>query len=279
MPSSTPGRPGAPRRGIGGLFGLLAVLAFVILAAVIVTRRGPETVTAPPPSTTAPAPVTSLVPPPAEAPPSTEAAPVPAPAEGATPVAPAETPAETSATGKTPRAPRRPGSKAPGSGTRLADSGPLTGRGTSLPPPAGPSPRRFLLGTTSIESLKPVLRDVKGFEADNVGVKRAPEVNGRVELEMDPAAVRPGVDYKVKVYLANDGGKDIPVQEMKISTVENGRSASRSLTPRARNVKPKQRVLLSEIDGVWRESAKTWSMDVVVTSTRQDVYRNRLRWE
>jgi hypothetical protein len=96
---------------------------------------------------------------------------------------------------------------------------------------------------------------------------------------MDPKTVRPGADYTVRVYFANDGGKDIPVQEMKVSTVENGQSASRALTPRARNVKPKERVLLGEVDGVWRENARTWAMDVVVTSSRQDVYRNRLRWE
>jgi len=113
-----------------------------------------------------------------------------------------------------------------------------------------------------------------------VGVKRAPEVNGRVVLEMDPPQVRPGVDYTVKVYLANDGNKDIPVQEVKISTVETGKSAaSRTMAPLTRSVKPQQRALLHEASGVWREAARSWSMDVVVTSTRQDVYRNRLHWE
>ena len=122
-------------------------------------------------------------------------------------------------------------------------------------------------------------RDLKGFEPGGVGVKRAPEVNGRVELEMDPPQVRPGVDFTVKVYLANDGSKDIPVQEVKVSTLENGKSASRTMTPRARSVKPQQRVLLHEVSGVWREAARSWAMDVVVTSGRQDVYRNRLHWE
>jgi hypothetical protein len=275
MPSSTPppGRPGAPpRRGIGGLVGLLAVLAFVILAAVILTRRAPDQAAPAPPAASAPAPATTLAAasPSPEAPPSTEPAAAVAVAS-APPVAPT---AATPAGGK-PRAPRRGGSTGAG-GTRTADAG---SRLPAPPPPSGTAPRRFVLGTTSLESLKPVGRDLKGFEPDNVGVKRAPEVNGSVELEMDPQTVRPGVDYKVKVYFRNDGGKDIPVQEMKVQTVENGKSASRTLTPRARNVKPNERVLLSEVEGVWRESARTWAMDVVVTSTRQDVYRNRLRWE
>jgi hypothetical protein len=260
---------------MGGLFGLLAVLAFVILAAVIVTRRGPEGAATPPSTAAVAPPTTVLAPPPSEPPPSTEP-----PGEATASPVPEEPVVATSpAAGQPARPARRPGSKPSSGGTRMADGGSLPRGGPALPPPSGTAPRRFVMGTTSIESLKPVQRDVKGFEADHVGVKRAPEVNGRVELEMDPATVRPGVDYTVKVYLANDGGKDIPVQEMKISTVENGKSASRSLTPRARNVKPKERVLLSEVEGVWRENAKTWTMDVVVTSGRQDVYRNRLRWE
>jgi len=64
-----------------------------------------------------------------------------------------------------------------------------------------------------------------------------------------------------------------------VSTVENGRSAARTIPSRARTVKPKQRALLHEVEGVWRENARSWTMDVVVTSARKDVYRNRLRWE
>jgi hypothetical protein len=281
MPSSTPppGRPGAPpRRGTGGLLGLLAVLAFVILAAVILMRREPGTVAeAPPASAVAPPTTTLALPasePSSEPPPSTAAA---MPAVSAEPVAPA---AESSPGGKAARATRRAGRAPATGGTRVADADPASARrGPGALPPTGSSARRFLLGTTSIESLKPVGRDLKGFEPGGVGVKRAPEVNGRVELEMDPAQARPGVDYTVKVYLANDGNRDIPVQEVTVSTVENGKSASRTLAPRARTVKPRQRVLLEEVSGVWREAARSWSMDVVVTSGRQDVYRNSLRWE
>jgi hypothetical protein len=281
MPSSTPpsGRPGAPpRRGIGGLVGLLAVLAFVILAAVILLRREPGTVAEVPPSPAAPpTTATTLAPPPPSAPPSTEPADPAAPVASAEPVAPpAESPPPP---GKPTRTTRRAGA-APG-GTRVAEADPPPSRRApvALPPAGGGLPRRFVLGTTSIESLKPVERDLKGFEPAGVGVKRAPEVNGRVELEMDPPQVRPGVDFTVKVYLANDGTKDIPVQDVKVSTVETGKSASRTMPPLARTVKPQQRALLHEVSGVWREAARSWTMDVVVTSTRQDVYRNRLHWE
>ena len=276
MPSSTPppGRPGAPpRRGIGGLLGLLAVLAFVILAAVILTRREPETIAEVPPASPVVPPATTFAPRPPLAPPSTEPA---VPVASAEPVAPA---AEPPPPGKPARSSRRAGAAPAPGGTRVADATSSSRRDSGSLPPMGSSPRRFVLGTTSIESLKPVERNLKGFEPGGVGVKRAPEINGRVELEMDPPQVRPGADYTVKVYLANDGSKDIPVQEVRVSTVENGRSASHTMNPRARNVKPQQRALLHEVSGVWREAARSWAMDVVVTSGRQDVYRNRLRWE
>jgi hypothetical protein len=292
MPSSAPppGRPDpAPRRGMGGLVGLLAVLAFVILAAVIVTRREPDRVTEAPPASPVAPPLATLAPMPsdmpASAPPPSDAVPSDAPpvTDPATTVASAEPGlpgARSGRPGPPSRPSRRAGAAPPPGDTRVAEAEvPAIRRGPGTQPPAGSLPRRFVLGTTSIESLKPVGRDLKGFEPGGVGVKRAPEVNGRVELEMDPPQVRPGVDFTVKVYLANDGDRDIPVQEVKVVTLENGKSASRTTPSRARTVKPKQRALLHEVEGVWRESARSWAMDVVVTSSRQDVYRNSLRWE
>lgn len=262
---------------MGGLLGLLAVLAFVILAAVILTRRDSGPVAELPPAPPV-VPTTTMLAPPLTEPPSSPEAASPEPAMPVASAEPVASSAEPPPPGKPSRRSRRAGAAPVTGGTRVADADPAPGR-MGAPPPMGTSSRRFLLGTTSIESLKPVGRDLKGFEPGGVGVKRAPEVNGRVELEMDPAQVRPGVDYTVKVYLANDGDRDIPVQEVTVSTLENGKSASRTLTPRARNVKPRQRVLLHEVSGVWREAARSWAMDVVVTSGRQDVYRNSLRWE
>jgi hypothetical protein len=256
-----------------GLLGLLAVLAFVILAAVILTRRESGTIAEVPPASPV-VPATTLPAPPPTEPPSTEPS-APMPIASAEPVVPV---VETPAPAKAPRRSRRAGAAPAAGGTRVADADPGSRRGLSGAP-MGSSPRRFLLGTTSVESLKPVGRDLKGFEGGGVGVKRAPEVNGRLELEMDPSQVRPGVDYTVKVYLANDGNRDITVQEVKVATVENGKSASRTASPRTRNVKRQQRVLVHEESGVWREAVRSWAMDVVVTSRNQDVYRNSLRWE
>jgi len=180
-----------------------------------------------------------------------------------------------------PRPRRRPGGSA-ATGPRTADAGSAVNNRLPPPPPP-PAPaaggRRFVLGASTVESLKPVARDIAGFDAAGVGVKRAPQVNGRVVLEMDPPEMRPGVDYTVKVYLANDGDREIDVQGLTLVTVENGKTTSRTPPPAARTVKPKQRALVHEIAGVWREAARTWAMEATVTSSRQDVYKNRLSWQ
>ena len=273
MPTPTPQRP-APRRGGASAVTLLAVLAFVALAAFLVMRREPSAPAppAPPMAAASPSPITPPTPI-LESPLPGES---PAMADGALPSPPAsaEPEPEPAAGGTRPR--RRPASPP----ARVADAGPLS---TRLPPvvpvPPPSSGRRFVLGTTVVESAKSVPRVLPGFEASDVGVKRAPEVSGRVVLEMSPPQVRPGVDYTVKVYLANDGDKDIPVQAVKVTTIEDGKTVARSPAPGARSVKPKQRALVHEFSGVWREAARSWATEVTVTSQRQDVYRNRLSWE
>ena len=274
MPS-TP--PRAPRRSGAGAFTLLAVLAFVALAAFLLMRGETPPVAESPPATAAPAP--SLAPP-SEPPPSPAVEPI---VEASPEIPPAAAPGAGAASPPAgePRPRRRPAGSA-ASGTRAADAG--AGVNTRLPPPPPPAPpaaggRRFLLGASTVESLKPVARDLAGFDAAGVGVKRAPQVNGRVVLEMDPPEMRPGVDYTVRVYLANDGDRDIAVQGLTLVTVENGKTISRTPPPAARTVKPKQRALVHEFAGVWREAARTWAMEATVTSARQDVYKNRLSWQ
>jgi hypothetical protein len=262
----------APRSGAGA-FTLLAVLAFLALAAFILMRRETVPVAVAPTLTTPAASPSPLAP--SEPPPSAlaEASPEPSPIPSAEPASPAPAvPGE-------PR-PRRRAAPAEGSGTRVADAGVATSQLPPLPPPpTSGGGRRFVLGATTVESLKPVARTMPGFDASGVGVKRAPQVNGRVVLEMDPPQVRPGVDFVVRVYLANDGDQDIPVQGLTLVTLEDGKRTSRTPAPAARTVKPKQRALVHEMSGVWREAARTWSMEATVTSSKQDVYKNRLSWE
>ena len=148
------------------------------------------------------------------------------------------------------------------------------------PPPAGPPvARSFVLGTTVVESLRSVGRDLDGFESSGVGVKRAPKVEGQIELVMQPSAVEAGKPYSVMVYLKNEGKKAIDVQEMKVSMIVDGKWSTRPLPPKAKQVRPQQRILLEELPGIWRPGVSDWAVEAVVTSKGQDVYRNRLTWK
>ena len=273
MPSPPPPKP-ASRSGAGA-FTLLAVLAFLALAAFLLMRREPAEPSLPPVAEASPRPAAS--PSAVDASPLAEF-PLPDASPGMADASPAASPEpEPAAAGGTRPRRRPPASPAPA--PRLAEARGTSSRLPAAPPPAPPSGRRFVLGTTVVESAKGVPRNLPGFDAAGVGVKRAPEVSGRVVLEMDPPQVRPGVDYTVKVYLVNDGDKAIPVQAVSVTTVEDGKTVARNPRPGARSVKPRQRALVHEFSGVWREAARSWAMEVTVTSERQDFYRNRLSWE
>lgn len=139
--------------------------------------------------------------------------------------------------------------------------------------------RSFVLGTTVVESLRTVGRDLAGFDTSGVGVKRAPKVEGQIELVMQPPRVKAGDAYAVMVFLKNDGKKSIEVDEMKVSMIVDGAWSTRPLPPKAKQVAPKQRVLLEELPGIWKAGVNDWAVEAVVTSKNQDVYRNRLTWK
>jgi archaellum component FlaG (FlaF/FlaG flagellin family) len=139
--------------------------------------------------------------------------------------------------------------------------------------------RSFVLGTTVVESLRPVGRDLQGFDTSGIGVKRAPKVEGQLELVMQPPKVESGRPYLVMVFLKNDGKKPIEVDEMKVSMIVDGKWSTRPLPPKVKQVAPKRRVLLEELPGIWRPDVSDWAVEAVVTSKSQDVYRNRLTWK
>jgi hypothetical protein len=158
----------------------------------------------------------------------------------------------------------------------------------ATPAPVAPAPqapalagagRNFVLGTTVVESLRSVGRDLQGFDTSDVGVKRAPKVEGLLEIVMQPARVKAGDPYSVLVFLKNDGKRPIEVDEMKVSMIVDGKWSTRPLPPKAKQVGPKQKVLLEELPGIWKGSVNDWAVEAVVTSKNQDVYRNRLTWK
>jgi hypothetical protein len=196
------------------------------------------------------------------------------------PSAEASAPAVADATATLPAAPPVAKKGATGPPAKKAAKPPAVVPVAPPAPPVGPpATRSFVLGTSVGESLRSVGRDLDGFDTSGIGVKRAPKVEGSLELVMQPAAVEAGKPYSVMVYLKNDGKKAIDVEEMKVSMIVDGKWSTRPLPPKARQVKPKQRVLLEELPGVWRPGVSDWAVEAVVTSKIQDVYRNRLTWK
>jgi hypothetical protein len=228
-----------------------------------------------PPSTlrspaTSPSASASLAPSPS-APASSEPFPAASPSAAATvaqSVAPAAPAARSSRRGSA----RKPATGSAGSATASAPAPPLA---------AAPAlaPRPFVSGTGVVESLKASQARVPGFETGGLGVKRAPEVPGRVDFEVSPPSVKAGDSYAVRVFLVNDGGKAIAIDALNVAMVADGRRSARAMPPRARSVAPKERALLAELPGVWQDGLASWALEVAVTSKRQDRYTNTLNWK
>jgi hypothetical protein len=173
-------------------------------------------------------------------------------------------------------APRRRAARTRPSPVAVASIAPAPPPSLPAPPPL-PPPRRFVQGQTVIENLKGVKASVPGFDSSGVGVRRAPEVPGHLDVEMTPEEVRPGESYAVRIFLANDGRKTIQLNSLNVAVVADGKRSARGLSPRTREIAPRERVLLAELPGVWKEGLESWSVEVNATSNKQDSYRNHLR--
>lgn len=167
---------------------------------------------------------------------------------------------------------RKPATGSAGSGTAPAPVPPLV----AAPALAA---RPFVFGTGAVESLRAPQARVPGFETGGLGVKRAPEVPGRVDFEVSPPSVKAGDSYAVRVFLVNDGGRAIAIDGLSVAMVADGRRSARAMPPRARSVAPKERALLAELPGVWQDGLASWALEVAVTSKRQDRYTNTLNWK
>jgi hypothetical protein len=209
-----------------------------------------------------------------------ETQPTAAPEGQATPAGPAAGGAGAPAPG--PHAPAAGGGAAPPKGRAGRPPVAVTPAPVAPAPPAAAlagAGRNFVLGTTVVESLRSVGRDLQGFETSDVGVKRAPKVEGLLDLVILPATLKAGDPYSVQVFLKNDGKKAIEVDEMKVSMIVDGKWSTRPLPTKVKQVPPRQRVLLEELPGIWKGGVNDWAVEAVVTSKNQDVYRNRLTWK
>jgi hypothetical protein len=138
--------------------------------------------------------------------------------------------------------------------------------------------RTFVSGRTVVQAAKAAKGGLEGFESTGVAIKQAPDFLGRIEFEMSPSSVKPGDSYVLKFYLVNEGKKSIKVSGVTATTVVNGDRSGGPVGLRAKEVDPQQRELLGEVGGVWGQSVKSWTAEVLLTANKGDSLRNQLTW-
>jgi hypothetical protein len=179
-----------------------------------------------------------------------------------------------------------PGSTAPGSkppGQRRPPKKRRTAAPTAKPvKPAPPAPavRTFVNGATRIEGEDGPYPDTPtGFDAGGVAVKRAPKVDGRIEFDVQPAQIKAGDPYLVRIYLRNEGKKAIKVKQLRMASSLNGSRSEAALTPRIKEVPAGSVGLMAEAPSVWKKDVTSWSIEVTVKSGHGEVYRNSVTWK
>ena len=138
--------------------------------------------------------------------------------------------------------------------------------------------KTFVAGKTTVRSEK-AAKGPAGFDTEDVSVAKAPDYSGRIEFEANPRNVKPGDNYTILVYLMNDGKKGFKLGTTSVTTAVNGAKSGGSIQTKVKDIDPQQRLLLAEMPGVWQGSTTSWSIEVLVASSRGDTFRNLLTWK
>ena len=177
------------------------------------------------------------------------------------------------------KAPLEPPSKAPPPGPE-----PLLVAAPTMAPAAQPGPapepalvRRFLAGKTTIAS-RSEGGSLEGFDTADVRKQRVPDLAGRLDFEVAPAAVKAGQAYAVRIYFVNESRKTVRVKALNLVMTVNGKRSPSSQGPATRELAPQQRALVGEVAGEWPDEVSSWSLDAVVTTDRDETGASRLNW-
>jgi tRNA A-37 threonylcarbamoyl transferase component Bud32/tetratricopeptide (TPR) repeat protein len=122
-----------------------------------------------------------------------------------------------------------------------------------------------------------------GFEdSPGVNVKKgtqAAELPGKIHFAIDPATVKGGQRYSVKVYLLNEGLAPIQIRDMFVAIKIDGKGVGGAVLPLTRDVAPGQKALLMDTSQQWREETSSWTMEVAVRTARGERYTNQVEWK
>jgi hypothetical protein len=143
--------------------------------------------------------------------------------------------------------------------------------------------RSFVAGRTEAKGSEQ--GGLVGFEdSAGVDVKKgtsAAELPGKVIFDATPSAPKPGERFRVSAFLSNEGSQAIQLATMIISTTTDGKVQRGGLPPATTTVAPGQKALVFQTPGemLWREGTQSWTMEIVVTTTKGETYRNTLSWK
>jgi serine/threonine protein kinase len=151
----------------------------------------------------------------------------------------------------------------------------------SAPAGRGASGRTFVADRTLADAGQRTTGNLPpGFEPDTkVQVQKgtqAGDLPGKIQFEVSPEGVKSGERFTVRIFFFNEGTAPIPVASLSVGTTISGKRTGGAIAPRAKDVAPGQKALLHEFSDLWREDNSSWSMDVVVTTTRGEKYSNKL---
>ncbi|HWX24883.1 MAG TPA: protein kinase, partial [Vicinamibacteria bacterium] len=124
---------------------------------------------------------------------------------------------------------------------------------------------------------------IPGFE-QTAGVTakqatQAAQLPGQIVFDVQPPSVKPGETYKVRVFLQNEGNAPIQIQSLMVTTSINGKRSSNPVPPLTKTAAPQQKAPLLEIGDLWKEDTTSWSLEVKLTTTRDETYKSQLTWK
>jgi serine/threonine-protein kinase len=149
---------------------------------------------------------------------------------------------------------------------------PATAPPPAEPPPSVP-PRPFVATPTTVQAAARPDKAPAGFDSQDVLADR--DFACKLDFEYAPAAVSPGDSYSVKVFMANEAAKPIKMKSISLTVTSNGDREPRPAQS-VREAPARQRTLLGEFGGSWPEGVQNWSLEAVVTSSKDDSCRSRL---
>jgi serine/threonine-protein kinase len=142
--------------------------------------------------------------------------------------------------------------------------------------------KAFVPGKTSGQSVETKAGNVpEGFDdTGGVSVKKASqpvELPGRILFEIEPAGVKVGEKYTVKILFENTGSASVGIRDFVVTTVADGRKISGAPAITVKEIAPHQKETLLSTTDYWKD-VSSWSMEVTVGTARGETYKNQVSW-